>query len=76
MLEKQQKKITINKELCKGCELCVFYCPKKCLKLADEFNSAGHHPVILIKPEDCIYCGVCYIMCPDYVFSIIQTNKK
>lgn len=65
-----KKDLLIDIARCKGCELCVFYCPQKCLKLSAKFNSAGHHPVELFKPEKCTFCGICYIMCPDYVITI------
>jgi len=33
--------IEIDKELCKGCELCMHFCPKKIIEMADGFNSKG-----------------------------------
>ena len=34
-------KITIDKEKCKGCGLCVLACPKKLIVMSDEFNKKG-----------------------------------
>ena len=30
--------IYIDENVCKGCELCIFYCPKYVLKLAEKMN--------------------------------------
>ena len=62
----------IDKERCKGCELCVFYCPQKCLKLSEVLNMSGYSPAELINEESCNSCGMCYIMCPDYTIEIIK----
>jgi 2-oxoglutarate ferredoxin oxidoreductase subunit delta len=35
-------RIEINRALCKGCELCVFFCPKKVIMLSDQLNAAGY----------------------------------
>ena len=32
-------KLTIDSEKCKGCELCVNFCPKKTLELGKETNT-------------------------------------
>jgi 2-oxoglutarate ferredoxin oxidoreductase subunit delta len=62
--------VTIDFEQCKGCELCVYYCPKKCIAVSEEFNRAGQHPAKITKPEKCNGCGICYIICPEYAVTI------
>jgi len=51
--------IKINEKWCKGCSICIAFCPKQCLGL----NEAGK--VEMQKPEDCIKCGMCELRCPD-----------
>lgn len=59
-------KVIINPNLCKSCELCINACPKRVLALdKTTINSKGYHPAIAVKPEDCIGCCACAIMCPD-----------
>lgn len=50
--------LTINTSWCKGCGICVAFCPKKVLKLENE-------KVVAVNIEDCISCGLCELRCPD-----------
>lgn len=59
-------KIIVDENLCKGCGLCVYACPKNIIELAkDKINLKGYHPAELINEEECIGCRACAIMCPD-----------
>lgn len=59
-------KMTVNKEKCKGCALCVSACPKKIIKICkDERNQKGYCPAECIDEAQCIGCAMCYTMCPD-----------
>ncbi|RBP45590.1 4Fe-4S dicluster domain-containing protein [Garciella nitratireducens] len=53
------KKIIINKKWCKGCGICVDFCPTKSLKLEDE-------KVEFVNAQACIQCGLCELRCPDF----------
>jgi len=64
-------KVTIDRERCKGCGLCVSVCPKGVLKLAaEETNHSGYNPVEAVEPDKCIGCSACAIMCPDCVLEV------
>lgn len=65
------RKIQINAALCKGCGYCVAACPKKALRLSEEFNPAGYN-FALVNTAECIGCGTCYTVCPDYVYTIVE----
>lgn len=59
-------KVTVNNEICKGCEMCVIACPKDILELDKSVtNSKGYHPAHITDESLCIACGSCTIMCPD-----------
>ncbi len=64
-------KVTFEKNLCKGCGLCVTACPKGLISLAkDEINPKGHHPAHITDESKCIACAFCATMCPDCVITV------
>ena len=53
-------KLTIDKNSCKGCGLCVTFCPKGILKLSEnELNDKGYNPVEIIDMDACTACAAC-----------------
>jgi 2-oxoglutarate ferredoxin oxidoreductase subunit delta len=62
--------ITINKELCKGCELCVHFCPKKVIKMSDGFNAKGYQYSSYIENGECTGCALCARICPDVAIEV------
>ncbi len=61
---KEKKGIIINREWCKGCGICVAFCPKQALSLDDEEKACW------VNPEDCITCGLCELRCPDVAIEL------
>ena len=64
----EKKILTINKEWCKGCGICVAFCPKQVLKIVKEKSEA-------VNIEDCISCGLCELRCPDNAIFLVGGNK-
>lgn len=65
--------VEISVEGCKGCGLCVFNCPVKCLALnLSDTNTFGLHYAYLQKEESCIACQNCGIICPDGAISVYK----
>ena len=61
-------KVTFRTDICKGCGLCVVYCPKGIIALSpDKINAKGHHPAEVTDAEKCIGCAFCATMCPDCI---------
>jgi 2-oxoglutarate ferredoxin oxidoreductase subunit delta len=61
--------VEIDRELCKGCELCVPACPEGVLAMIPELNGKGWPVVVLAKPG-CTGCTICARVCPDGVFTV------
>ncbi len=58
-----KKKLVIEPSWCKGCGICVAFCPKKALELVKE-------KVRLREDGNCILCGQCELRCPDYAIHL------
>jgi 2-oxoglutarate ferredoxin oxidoreductase subunit delta len=63
--------IAFNEDLCKGCDLCAWVCPKDILSLDHtRVNSKGYNPMVCTNQDACISCGVCNWICPDSVITV------
>lgn len=68
MGEPKLKEHVINRDWCKGCGICVYFCPKKVLELDDGDKAFAK------RPEDCICCKLCEFRCPDLAIEIISSR--
>jgi len=59
------KEHRIDLEWCKGCGICVHFCPKSVLELDDE------QKVHAAQPDACICCRLCEYRCPDLAIEVI-----
>jgi 2-oxoglutarate ferredoxin oxidoreductase subunit delta len=64
--------IVIAQEICKGCELCIFFCPKKLIVLSDKLNAAGYLPASFKDSHDCTGCAFCAIVCPEVAIEVYR----
>ena len=76
-------KVTIDRELCKGCLLCIRACPVKALETDTEANSSGSYPSKLASAsqsasalQTCIACGNCYEVCPDVCIEVFELESE
>lgn len=69
--------IHIVKDRCKGCGFCVTYCPMDVLEMSKEFNVKSYHFPEVKNIENCICCGLCEMLCPDFViWSVVKEEKE
>ena len=62
--------VDIFKGWCKGCGICVAFCPPQVLKMKEE-----GYPY-LEQPEDCTRCGWCEIRCPDFAIVVRRDEEQ
>ena len=67
-------KIVIDRELCKGCCLCIRACPVKALAADTEINTSGTYPAKMVQQDKCIACGNCYEVCPDVCIEVFEIS--
>ncbi|HCJ09718.1 MAG TPA: ferredoxin [Clostridiales bacterium] len=61
--------VSIRREWCKACGICIEFCPKKVFD-ADEEG----HPIIA-RPEECSSCQICEQLCPDFAVSVRRKRR-
>jgi len=64
------KELLIDRNWCKGCRICVHFCPKEVLDLD------GEDKAIVSRPRDCTACGLCALLCPDLAITVVIEEQK
>jgi 2-oxoglutarate ferredoxin oxidoreductase subunit delta len=58
-------KITINQDKCKGCLLCIAFCPKGLIAKSAGLNKQGINFVEFDLNGQCLGCKQCAVICPE-----------
>ena len=67
--------VFLKKGHCKGCELCIEFCPKDVLARSKGFNAKGYHYPVVTN-GDCINCRLCVTVCPEFaIFSVAAAHR-
>jgi 2-oxoglutarate ferredoxin oxidoreductase subunit delta len=69
-LKTYAKPVYVFEKWCKGCNICIEFCPKQTLALSADFKAFQD------KPDDCILCGLCELRCPDFSIFVVQKKKS
>ncbi|MBN1388681.1 MAG: 4Fe-4S binding protein [Bacteroidales bacterium] len=64
--------IVIDKELCKGCGVCVTACPTEVIALSSEVNGKGYNYAEAVNMDACTGCTNCAVVCPDGVITVYR----
>lgn len=61
---------------CKGCGLCIQFCPRQVLRESPETNGKGYHcPEIAPGKEGaCVHCEFCAMVCPEFAIFTLEVT--
>jgi 2-oxoglutarate ferredoxin oxidoreductase subunit delta len=77
-MAKRNGLIVIDRELCKGCYLCIAACPNKLIIISDELNQMGYYPAEYTEADSktgdrtCNGCTTCALVCPDLAIEVYR----
>ncbi len=57
-------RLNVHNNRCKGCGICVAFCPKRILKINEV------EKMEIMDEAQCIGCKQCELRCPDYAIFV------
>jgi 2-oxoglutarate ferredoxin oxidoreductase subunit delta len=63
-------RVTVFPNWCKGCDLCVEFCPGEVLAMGE------HGWVVVAHPERCRGCHWCELHCPDFAIFVSDVGGQ
>jgi len=67
---KRQAQVVIFPNWCKGCGLCVEFCPATVFEQQDDGRITAAHP------ERCTGCRWCELHCPDFAIFVTEVEPE
>lgn len=68
--KKKTEAIHVRQDLCKGCGICVAFCPKHVLELSED------EKCVVKRVEDCTACKLCEMRCPDLAIEVLDVPEQ
>lgn len=65
-------RIIIDQQRCKGCLLCIKFCPRKLIRKSSKLSKQGTNFVEFISTGACLGCAQCALICPDCCIEVIK----
>ena len=88
ILHSKRYSLTLDKDLCVGCEICSIICPREAIEVKAVPKANGEkarHPTIDVDEQKCQYCGICNTLCPfgalkvrvdgEHVVPVVETES-
>ena len=60
----------VYKRWCKGCGICVAFCPEHVFALGEDGRAE------VVHPEACTNCQICERLCPDFAITLTPWEDK
>ncbi|MFO7739508.1 MAG: 4Fe-4S dicluster domain-containing protein [Desulfatiglandaceae bacterium] len=72
-------KISIHRERCKGCHLCIDVCPAHRIEVDESLNQKGYRPArfkenLAEGEKGCTGCTQCAIVCPEVAIEVYRAQ--
>ena len=64
--------VRILSKFCKGCALCVEFCPAEALAIDKKPNQFGVQQAYIVSGKRCTGCQRCVLICPDAAIEIVR----
>lgn len=61
-------RIDINPAFCKGCGICIEFCPKSVLAMKDA-------KAVVVALDECTECMFCELRCPDFAITVYPAEE-
>jgi 2-oxoglutarate ferredoxin oxidoreductase subunit delta len=65
---KKVPRVVVKESWCKGCEICVAFCPTGVLEMQNKV-------AVVARPEACIACMLCELRCPDFAIEVFTDQE-
>ena len=64
--------IEIEQEFCKGCEICIYFCPKDVIYSSGILNANGYRVCTFDDNGECTGCAICALVCPEVAIEVYR----
>jgi len=68
--------IKVDSQLCKGCDICIVYCPEHIYVKSSKENKKGVYLPFPENENECKECHLCELLCPDQAITIIEEDSS
>lgn len=69
-MPKRVHAVVVDKNLCKGCHICISVCPHGVLEKSKEVDNRGFYLPEVVNLDACMACRLCEMHCPDFAIAV------